>query len=41
MDKNEELYYSFHKYLSAYNMPGTALVQESSQNFLLVRQLKL
>lgn len=40
MDKDEELKYSSHKYLSAYNVVGTILVQESSQNFLPVRQLE-
>lgn len=40
MDKDEELKYSSHKYLSAYNVVGTILVQESSQNLLPVRQLE-
>lgn len=40
MDKDEELNYLFHKYLHAYNVRSTILVQESRQNILLVRQLE-
>lgn len=40
MDKDKELNYSFHKYLSAYHVLDTIITQESSQTFFPVRQLE-